>query len=74
MSEKAVHNTTWEKVNKNTWRMQVPGGWLVKTNTSGSWGNGINWGSVSHSVSICFYPDIGHMWQLNEEDKEEADA
>jgi hypothetical protein len=52
----------WERITDNTWRMCVPGGWLVKTMEDVSYR-----GVSTHMVMI---PDQNHEWELLEEDDE----
>lgn len=51
--------SNWQCVNRNpgvptcnTWRMQVPHGWLVSTD------NGDN------DIAMIFYPDKNHEWKI----------
>jgi hypothetical protein len=49
----------WEQLKDNlthssTFRMKVPGGWLVKTGP---------WREPGAALSITFYPDPDHLWK-----------
>lgn len=52
--------TSWECINQNgflvptcnTWRWQVPHGWLVSVDNN------------DHGASVTFYPDEQHEWKL----------
>lgn len=41
----------WEAIDSDTFRLKVPGGWLVK-----AYGRS--------APSICFVPDLDHEWKL----------
>lgn len=45
-----------------TSRLKVPGGWLVRERLDSPASNGFD--EVNVSVSICFVPDIHHVWSL----------
>ncbi len=51
--------SNWECINRNglvptcnTWRWNVPGGWLVSVDND------------DHGASVTFYPDPNHEWEL----------
>lgn len=54
----------WERIDNNTQRAKVIGGWLVKTHesvyhlTDTNSGDGWDW-----RVSMCFVPDEGYKWE-----------
>lgn len=43
----------WEKIAEDTERLEIEGGWLVRT-------------AFCESVSICFVKDPTHCWELEE--------
>jgi hypothetical protein len=51
----------WECINRtalicNTWRMQVPTGWIVSNDNSA--GGGV------HGYGMVFVPDTAHEWRV----------
>lgn len=47
----------WELVSVrdgNTYRMRVPGGWLIKVRDR-----------AGEGIAVCFYPDPANLWKLN---------
>lgn len=48
----------WERMDNDTERLKVPGGWLVR------WRGG-------RGVSLTYVPDPGHTWRLGAEVEEE---
>lgn len=44
----------WEKIKRFTYRLKVPGGWIV-SDTGGA------------GLGICFFPDPNYEWMLEEE-------
>jgi len=57
----------WELTdNNNTFRMWVPGGWIVKVMHEDYVGHEINNGANTYRTtsSICFFPDPEHEWTL----------
>ena len=52
----------WEQITSDpefTFRMKVPGGWLVKVITG-----------PCTAMSICFYPDPMHRWGVEQKEPE----
>jgi hypothetical protein len=45
-----------------TYRLEVPNGWLVKEHR---YEYSTDTGNEACSVSICFYPDASHQWEIN---------
>lgn len=57
MSETITSKVNFEQFgigNDRVFRMKVPGGWLVKTETHSH--------SDSMAVAMCFLPDPTHVW------------
>ena len=55
-----VYASTWECLNRNvgfcnTWRMNVPNGWIVASDNAASGGE--------HGYAMVFVPDTGHTWK-----------
>ncbi len=52
----SIFASSWECVSRNiaicnTWRMEVPHGWLVSTDNS------------NEDIAITYYPDPDHEWK-----------
>lgn len=63
----------WEYIVNNTYRLRVPGGWVIKILSSGT-----NWvkdsGNHSYSSSSCtFVPDPQHNWKIERRDADFRD-
>jgi hypothetical protein len=51
------------KLYSRTYRMRVPGGWLVKVSeTNETWGGGKH--EYRLAVGITFLPDPEHLWSI----------
>jgi hypothetical protein len=50
----------WEIIDKNSFRLKVPGGWIVKSVHKEFYSG------ISVSVHQIFIKDEGHNWKLNE--------
>lgn len=55
----SAHAASWECINRtamfcNTWRMQVPAGWIVGSDNSATGGE--------HGYAMVFVPDVEHKW------------
>ncbi len=53
----SVFASGWECINRNvltcnTWRWEVPNGWLVSSDND------------NHGAAITFYPDEKHEWKI----------
>jgi len=59
MSGEFITNGKWEKLDNNTCRLQVPGGWIVRTFES----RGYNAGGCVHQI---FIEDKNHIWVIEE--------
>ncbi len=57
----------WEKVNKNTGRLRVPGGWIVQ-NAFESYNEKNIFMKIftykNHAIGV-FVPDAGHEWNID---------
>lgn len=53
----------WEDVDNITMRAKIHGGWLVR-----AWVSDDTW--QQESVSICFVPDVLHIWTIEKEESE----
>lgn len=52
---------SWEEIEEDLYRTKIPGGWLVKQSSYVIIDNDY------HRVdSICFVPDEGHYWKIEE--------
>ncbi len=54
------YSRKWEAVNDDTFRMSVPGGWLVNTDNSGE------------GAGLCFLPDPKNEWLLDQANCQEC--
>lgn len=55
----------WEQVTETTFRMKVPGGWIICDETINPDG--------TRSASICNVPDPNHEWELTPKNFQEED-
>jgi len=67
-SAPAKFSREWERVEGHTFRLKVPGGWLVQIYNCELSPDGSNLNPSS--PGLCFYPDPNHEWLLEEERKE----
>lgn len=51
----------WEPVNDNTCRLQVPGGWIVRSFKQTLVGDR----SVSNAEALLYVPDADRVWELD---------
>lgn len=61
MSEKRKYPRKWEQINCGTYRLKIPGGWLVSVSEDLSISD-----ENSISVSVCFVPDPLSLWILED--------
>lgn len=56
----ACQAASWECVSRmvtcHTWRMEVPGGWIVSGDNSA--------GGGEHGYAMTYMPDVSHQWKL----------
>lgn len=51
----------WQVIDNNTDRLQVPGGWVVRTTFTKYYGT-----TVSCHVSMIFVTDPAHEWEIGD--------
>ena len=61
----------WEKIDGDTKRLKVPGGWVVRSRFDREILTG-HFASMSVSVSQVYVPDSKHEWKLPDEKTEEG--
>ena len=49
------YSNKWEEVSERFYRLNVPGGWLVRD---------IDYDETSVTTALCFLPDPSYSWEL----------
>jgi len=62
-----IKRNEWERVNFDTKRLMVPGGWLVRTEKYVYEGDNCETPVIGSNVTETFVADPKHEWRLKDE-------